>query len=171
MDLVPPSQSRLNPCLLDFGRQGSPPAGPGLVDLPAWMAPRVGTRGPSQAGGSFCPSSHCAEEESWDGTPGDGARISWMVRWWMGSGKKQRQEDPEGCHVERFCPYPAMRVPGTPHPKPDGVWLRPCEAATLTLPEPAVSLGPQKAPPRWASCPRVGQNDISPCKPHPLPPS
>ena len=151
-----------------FRSAGSPTcwARPGEI-----CPPRVGTRGPSQAGGSFCPSSHCAEEESWDETPGDGARISWMVRWWMGPGKEQRQEDPQGCHVERLCPYLVMRVPGTPHPKPDGVWLRPCVAATMTLPEPAVSLGPQKAPPRWASCPRVGQNDISPCKPHPLLPS
>lgn len=51
------------------------------------------------------------------------------------------------------------------------VWPRPCAAATKTLPEPSVSLGPQKAPPRWASCPCVGQNDILPCKPHPHLPS
>ena len=109
--------------------------------------------------------------KSWDETPRDGARTSWMGHWWVGPGMEQRQEDPQGCHVERLRPRPLLRVPGIPHPKPDGVWLRPCAAATMTLPEPSVSVGPQNTPPRWASCPHVGQNDISPCKLQPHLPS
>ena len=145
-----------------FGRQLSPPVGPGLVrsacmdgtqggypraklsrrhvlSLKPLRQGRAGTR-------------HLEMEPGSAGWAAGG----WGQEWSRGRRTLKGVMRGGSAHI-RCC--------GSP------VWPRPCAAATMTLPEPSVSLGPQKAPPRWASCPCVGQNDILPCKPHPHRPS
>ena len=62
----------------------------------------------------FCPWSRRAVGESWDETPGDGARISWKGRWRVGLGNG---EDAGPGRQEMTVPFkgrPFWEFPGGP---------------------------------------------------------